>query len=451
MALSIDSKYKRHTKQCSKGYGVKDFDRDHNSCDCNYSVAAEFRLQMLNGEIVPAFVRKTTGESDKDKANAVIRAAMKRGYWVDVIEEKRRIAQPDGPPKLRGGHLITDLANAYSNKRIGSTTKVDHATQTNYKAMMSTFEEWCATKNLTFAEQLDETLFETFVDDMPKPFGERKKGLKPNTIGNYVTHLKGFGSFGVREGCFKYNYAENLKPPKGKRIPREGFSDEKMQEIYDAAMKVTNGRPGEVTGFEVRTFIKMMRCAAMAIVDASLMNDGAIVDGRLAPKALNAAPVYGDELQYFRTKTDDQENRVWVHIPLEMDLLEDLAELRRRGLHTHGEHGYYFSRNSVDKDVAPKVWRGYLTPIFKAVGIEGCPTHRFRHSFAKEMILKWIEEKRDDGRIIMRQIPISRIALWMGHADEKTTIKHYNATIKARDQGGSEMMRLVHAQRKTAA
>jgi hypothetical protein len=403
---------------------------------------------MPNGEIVPAFIRKTTGQSDRLNANKVIRAALDRGYWIDQIEEKKNKDQPD-LPAARGKHLITDLINGYNQKRTNSTDNVDPYTQINYRAIMAAFREWCEVNGLRFTEQLSENTFETYVADLTKPFGQRTKGLQPITIGHHLTHLKGFGDYGVREGCFRYNVVDKVRPPKGKRILREGFTDEKMEEIYEAARKIKTNRPPKVTGFEVETFLMMMRRAAMSIVDASLLDDGAIVDRHLASKSLRAAPAYGDELQYFRTKTEEQENRVHVHQPLELDLLERLAEFRERGLHKHGEHSYYFTRNSIDKRAAPMRWRFYLTPIFAAVGIKGCPTHRFRHSFAKEMILKWVYEEQENGLIVAKQIPISTIALWMGHADENTTRKHYNATIQARDASGSDMMRAVHAQRKS--
>jgi hypothetical protein len=57
----------------------------------------------------------------------------------------------------------------------------------------------------------------------------------------------------------------------------------------------------------VVTYIMMMRRAAMAIVDASLFNDGAVVGMALMPKSFKAAPVEGDELHYYRVKTEDQE------------------------------------------------------------------------------------------------------------------------------------------------
>jgi hypothetical protein len=55
---------------------------------------AEFRIWQLGGKNFPRFLRRTTDQLDKDKANAVIPAPLYQGYW-DVIDEKKRNVHPD--------------------------------------------------------------------------------------------------------------------------------------------------------------------------------------------------------------------------------------------------------------------------------------------------------------------------------------------------------------------
>ena len=93
--MSLGSKFKRHSANCTRGHKQgDDYNRKHWDCNCHFTVQGLFRFQLPNGEIVIKRARRTTGESQEDRADAVIQAALDRTYWVDVTTSpKKKIAK----------------------------------------------------------------------------------------------------------------------------------------------------------------------------------------------------------------------------------------------------------------------------------------------------------------------------------------------------------------------
>jgi hypothetical protein len=92
--MALNSKFKRHSANCKyneEHKKVDDYDRRNWGCDCIFTVHGEFYFQSANGEIVFKSARRTTGESQEDRADAVIQAALKRGFWVDVALTTKKL------------------------------------------------------------------------------------------------------------------------------------------------------------------------------------------------------------------------------------------------------------------------------------------------------------------------------------------------------------------------
>ena len=61
------------------------------------------------------------------------------------------------------------------------------------------------------------------------------------------------------------------------------------------------------------------------------------------------------------------------------------------------------------------IWRKRLAPIFEAAGIRSGHPHRFRDTFACELLLAGV--------------PIERVAKLLGHKSTRITERHYSAWV----------------------
>jgi integrase len=65
-------------------------------------------------------------------------------------------------------------------------------------------------------------------------------------------------------------------------------------------------------------------------------------------------------------------------------------------------------------------WQRTLRRLFELAGVEGGHAHRFRDTFAVELLLKGV--------------PIDQVAVLLGHSSVKITAKHYSPWVKARQE-----------------
>jgi integrase len=289
----------------------------------------------------------------------------------------------------------------------------------SYRPTINGFVSWCGKEMKRHVEDLAPCHAEDYMDSLT---------VSAATKINYFRRLRSFDKYCTMH--FKTSFMAGLKALKPKHKDRPGFSEAQQKAILDGCLTLENA-------FEAQTFLYLMRYTGMAAGDAALFGDTDEMPG-----------IVGDEVQYFRIKTQEDENRVLVKVPIPSWLLERLAVLKNRGLTEDGGKRYYFAHGRViNKHSVQQMWRNLLKPIFDAAGIKGtgkttCPLHRFRHTFAKDMLTKWINGK--DGR--KYQIPLETVSLWLGHRSVATTRKHYSLTIQQRETAGSEMMREVYAQ-----
>jgi integrase len=61
-----------------------------------------------------------------------------------------------------------------------------------------------------------------------------------------------------------------------------------------------------------------------------------------------------------------------------------------------------------------------LKRLFKLAGVSRGHAHRFRHTFAK--------------RLLMKGVPLERVAVLMGHRSPSITLKHYASWVKERQE-----------------
>ncbi len=224
------------------------------------------------------------------------------------------------------------------------------------------------------------------------------KPLSARTVGKRTELLKAFFRFAMDSGWIDRNPARVLKSPVAKDPPKQPLTLEEMSRIYDACMTVnltmgTHEEDGAITNEELLTFTMLLRYSGLRIGDAAM---------------LTTDRVQGEKLYLYTQKTGQH-----VYVPLPPFLCNRLNQVRIRHLKF-----FFLGPRSRDIDVAAEVWRRKLNRVFVKAGVFNGTPHRFRHTFAVELLLKGV--------------PLESVSILLGHSSTRITEKHYAAWVRSR-------------------
>ncbi|MBI3647089.1 MAG: tyrosine-type recombinase/integrase, partial [Acidobacteriales bacterium] len=93
--------------------------------------------------------------------------------------------------------------------------------------------------------------------------------------------------------------------------------------------------------------------------------------------------------------------------------------------------GYYSWSGASAVTTATDNWRRRFEQVFKAAGVDHGHPHRFRDTFAVDLLL--------------RGVPIDQVSVLLGHSSVKITERHYLAFVAARRQQIAESLRRAWA------
>lgn len=81
---------------------------------------------------------------------------------------------------------------------------------------------------------------------------------------------------------------------------------------------------------------------------------------------------------------------------------------------------YFFWTGEGKLKSAVGDWQRSLDELFTLAGVKGGHAHRFRHTFAVELLLAGV--------------PIERVSVLLGHSSVRITEKYYSAWVRARQE-----------------
>jgi integrase/recombinase XerD len=81
---------------------------------------------------------------------------------------------------------------------------------------------------------------------------------------------------------------------------------------------------------------------------------------------------------------------------------------------------YFFWTGESKLKSAVSIWQEALTRLFRLAKVRAGHAHRFRHTFAAELLLA--------------RVPIERVSVLLGHSGTRITEKHYSAWVRARQE-----------------
>jgi integrase/recombinase XerD len=213
------------------------------------------------------------------------------------------------------------------------------------------------------------------------------------TASRRVERLRTFFNFCVESEWIAKNPAKGLRPPIVRAAPTEPFTREEMKAILEACDRlVTRGRySSEDNQARVKAFVLILRHTGLRISDAA---------------RLDISRTRGGKVFLYTAKTGVP---VWVPIP---SFVSTVMEQVPR----HGD--YYFQTGEAEPKTVRGMWDRTLRIIFAMAGIKSGHAHRFRDTFAVELLLAGVD--------------LQDVATLLGHSSTRITEKHYAPWVKAR-------------------
>ena len=214
----------------------------------------------------------------------------------------------------------------------------------------------------------------------------------PLTATKKIDRLRSFFRLCSESDWTSMNPAKLVKAPVAKPNPTLPFDREEMARILQCCQTIPlqsrdNGR--------LYALGLVQRYSGMRISDAAM---------------LTAEKLDGNRLFLYTHKTG-----VPVYVPLPEFVVAALGELPLLG----GEY-FFVTGESTRVDTVSDLWRRKLSRVFRAAGIENGHPHRFRDTFAVELLLAGV--------------PIERVSILLGHGSVKITEKHYAPWVIARQE-----------------
>ncbi len=353
------SLYRLHTKRCSAGRDR--LDRGYRKCSCPIHV---------EGKCGEAFVRKSLQTSNWQRAQQRLMEAEARGSWDPLPEDKSAVPI-----------TIADAKEAFL-KDAESGRRLSESTLKKYRLMLKHLDQFAAKKGFVYLKQIDANALRDFRDSWQ---------LGPRTALKKLERVKAFFRFATENCWIGVNPAKIVRGPANIRESHKlPFEPAEMERIVKACREV---RIQNVSNDEVLAFVLLLRYSGLRIGDASL---------------LTIDRFKGDDLFLYTQKSGTH-----VYVPLPPFVMNTIRRIELR----HGKY-LFTGPESLRMETTSDLWRRKLGRVFKAAKIAGAHPHRFRHTFAVELLKKGV--------------PMEEVSVLLGHSSVRITEKHYASWVQAR-------------------
>jgi len=266
----------------------------------------------------------------------------------------------------------------------GGSRQSEHRDHSQIQIVVQAIGQICAGQGLRYADQFDLTLLDEFR-------GTWKDG--PLSASKKIERLRSIFKFGLKRGFLKQNYAEDMFTPEVKHSPTLPFSEKEMEAILKHA---TDSRD--------KAFILTMRHSGLRISDTTV----------LAVDSLN-----GWRLQLYQAKTGQ---------PVSILLPEEVAAAPRQIKRKNPAYFFWTGHSKVQAAVS--VWRKRLSNIFTKAKVADAHSHRFRDTFAVNLL------SQDES--------LESVSQLLGHTSIRITQRHYSPWVQARQDALDRELERVH-------
>jgi len=350
--------YRRHLKDCEH----RNEGRKYRRCRCPI---------WADGFLARHEIRKSLGTRDWEKGQDMIR------QW----EVAGELPAGNGSEPMTIEQAKTEfLADAEARKLKNST--IDR-----HRILFRQLEQFAKTEGMRYLKELDTQTLRRFRTSWKD--GDLA-GLKK------LERLRTFFRFARENGWVADNPALAIKGPRVTLKPTLPFSQDEMIRILAAATKKIESVHVERRNKarRVRALVLLLRYSGLRISDAV---------------GCSVERLQGGKIWLYTQKTGQH-----VYCPLPEFVVKELDAVP-----TVSEHHWFWTGNGT-VETSRKKWSEALAALFKAADVKDGHAHRFRDTFAVELLT--------DGT------PIENVQAFLGHASARVTEKHYAPWVRARQE-----------------
>ena len=263
----------------------------------------------------------------------------------------------------------------------------EDSTVYKYRLLFEQMKAFTRDNGLRFLRELDlPTLRKFRASWTNKNFSAQKK----------LESLRTFFRFAQANGWIVENPAAKLDRQKTRCPQVLPFTREEWLCILAAcdAYGDNYGRTGQENARRLRALVLLLRYSGLRIGDVVSLPREQIADGKLF---------------LYTAKTGTP---VWC--PLPDAVIQALEAVRG----TSEKYFFWTGQGKIKSAVGD--WQRSLKKLFALAKVSGGHPHRFRHTFAVELLLA--------------RVPIERVSVLLGHSSTRIAEKHYSAWVRARQE-----------------
>lgn len=348
--------YRRHKKNCEH----KSEGRKYRRCKCPI---------WVDGFIAGQEIRKSLELANWEKAQEIIRD------WEAVGKVE---TEPDDVTVQHATDEFTADAEA---------RRLKEKTVYKYKLLFRHLIAFCSLRGIRFVKELDLESLRKFRSS----WGESNLAALKK-----LERLRSFFKFAQSNGWVAENLASRIANPKVTMRPTLPFSQAEMLQILDQTVKhiaKIQGH-GRANAQRLRALVLLLRYSGLRIGDAVGCSLDRFATGKL---------------RLYTQKTGTH-----VHCPLPDFVVDELEAIPK------ASPRFWFWSGNGKLQTAIADWQGRLKELFDDAKVEGGHAHRFRDTFATELLLAGV--------------PLDRVSILLGHQSVKITERHYSPWIRERQE-----------------
>lgn len=253
-----------------------------------------------------------------------------------------------------------------------------------YQLLFRRIEDFGERNGLRYLKELDLQVLDRFCAEWKEGPRSRLKKLE---------RLHAFLRFCEKRKWIDTNPATELQAPKVPNRPTLPFTREEMLKILAGVDKYAK-RAGVANAQRVRAFVLLLRYSGMRIGDAVQCGSG----------RLN-----GNKLFLYTQKTG-----VPVRCALPDFVIREIEAAPK------SSEQFFFWTGKSKLHTAVGIWQQSLQTLFSLAGVQGGHAHRFRDTFAVELLLSGV--------------PLERVSVLLGHQSIRVTERHYAPWTRSRQE-----------------
>jgi integrase/recombinase XerD len=321
----------------------------------------------VDGYIAAQEIRKSLHTVDWQKAQERVRE------WESKESEPKKAAEPVTLQDA-GERYLTDV----------KARQLNEATVYKYRLLFKQIGDFAARYGIRYLKELDLQTLDRFRS-------EWKDG--PRSSLKKLERLRAFLRFCERRKWISDNPALDLKAPKIQNRPTLPFTHAEMLKILAAFDKYTD-RAGVANAQRLKAFVLLLRFSGMRIGDTVKCGVDRITNNKL----------------FLYT----QKTGVPVHCVLPRFVVQELETAPK----SSGGHFFWTGNSKLHSAIGK--WQRRLQTLFTLAEVQGGHAHRFRDTFAVELLLVGV--------------PLERVSVFLGHQSVRITERHYSPWVRSRQE-----------------